>query len=99
MLARNEMSRTCLLTILAVAACGDHPGATDDTPDTGPATPGCDAWHQWGNNASHDGTSCVRGQPLAAMLSDMVYDPFIAQEVADAKGDLIPRPRRSRGRR
>ena len=49
----------------------------------------CSAWRQWGNNAAHAGASCVRGQPLAARLSSTVYDPFLAQEVADANGELI----------
>src|SRR5262249_37015634 len=42
-----------------------------------------------GNNGSHAGTSCVRGQPLETTLSDTVYDPFIAQEVTDARGVLV----------
>ena len=76
------MPRTRLLLVMTLAACGDnHPD------DTGAA--GCDAWHQWGNNASHAGTSCVEGQPLHTRLADMVYDPFISQEVADASGNLI----------
>jgi hypothetical protein len=66
-----------------LAACGDNHGF-----ESAP-TPGCDAWHQWGNNASHDGASCVTGQPLHAALSSMVYDPFLDQEVADAQGDLL----------
>jgi hypothetical protein len=54
-----------------------------------PAVAECNSWRQWGNNAAHDGASCVVGQPLHGMLSDMVYDPFLGQEVADARGDLL----------
>jgi hypothetical protein len=68
---------------LGVGACGDNSG------NEVPPGPYCDAWHQWGNDASHAGTSCVRGQPLQSTLADMVYDPFIDREVADARGDLI----------
>jgi outer membrane protein assembly factor BamB len=67
---------------MILAACGDNHRVEDPAP-------GCDAWHQWGNNASHDGASCVSGQPLRAVLSSTVYDPFLAQEVADASGDLL----------
>ena len=70
-----------------VAGCGITERAVDDTPP--PAVAECNSWRQWGNNAAHDGASCVTGQPLHGMLSDMVYDPFLAQEVADARGDLL----------
>ncbi len=49
----------------------------------------CESWRQWGNSAGHDGASCNTGQPLAATLGDITYDPFVAQEVADAGGDLV----------
>jgi outer membrane protein assembly factor BamB len=85
----------------SLSACGGGHGAG---PDAGPGSDGpgsdagvdaapvsldCNSWRQWGNNAAHDGTSCVRGQALAAQLSSMAYDPFLLQEVADASGDLI----------
>ena len=72
-----------IATGLGLGACGDN-----SSPAV-PVGPYCDSWHQWGNNASHEGASCVRGQPLHAMLADMVYDPFIPQEVIDAGGELI----------
>jgi hypothetical protein len=74
------------IAVLAIAAltigCTGHSGSTGQEP-------GCDSWQQWGNSASHQGASCVRGQPLDTRLSDMVYDPFVADEVADARGALI----------
>lgn len=76
--------RTPLLAVLALAACGDNEGAIHVA-----SGPYCDAWHQWGNNASHAGTSCVRGQRLDAMLAGMIYDPFTPQEIADARGNLL----------
>ncbi|HEX8112743.1 MAG TPA: hypothetical protein VF516_33660, partial [Kofleriaceae bacterium] len=71
-----------LAVAVILAACGDNRVE-------GPPPPGCDAWHQWGNNASHDGASCVPGQPLRTALSSTVYDPFLADEVADARGVLL----------
>jgi outer membrane protein assembly factor BamB len=86
--------RTCLVVaVVVIAACGDNLRITatpaDAVPDGAVATPDCASWRQWGNTASHAGVSCVRGQRLHTMLADTVYDPFLAQEVADAFGDLI----------
>jgi outer membrane protein assembly factor BamB len=71
------------IAVLAIAAltigCTGHSGSTGNEP-------GCDSWQQWGNSASHQGASCVRGQPLDTRLSDMVYDPFVADELADTSG-------------
>jgi len=64
------------LMLVLAAACGDN----DDT---------CSSWRQWGNSASHEGASCVAGQPLGSAAADMVFDPFIAQEEVDAGGDLV----------
>lgn len=72
--------RPYLLLALALTACDPESARTFED---------CNSWRQWGNNASHAGASCVRGQPLEAMLSDMVYDPFTEQEIADARGALI----------
>ena len=72
---------------LGAAGCGVTERAVDETPP--PAVAECNSWRQWGNDAAHDGASCVTGQPLHGMLSDMVYDPFLSQEVADARGDLL----------
>jgi outer membrane protein assembly factor BamB len=75
--------RRTLLAILVLAACGPDESPVPTTPED------CNSWRQWGNNAAHAGASCVRGQPLDAMLSDMVYDPFTEQEIVDARGVLI----------
>src|SRR5215510_10393208 len=86
--ARGEMLRTLLLTGV-LAACGDSSRAIDGGGDIPIPSAECDSWRQWGNSASHAGASCVRGQPLHTMLSEMIYDPFLAQEVADGRGDLF----------
>jgi outer membrane protein assembly factor BamB len=79
----------------SLAACGGHAARPDAGPgsdagsDAAPETSDCSAWRQWGNNAAHDGASCVHGQPLRGQLSGMAYDPFLSQEVVDARGVLI----------
>jgi len=70
-----------LVLVLALAACGG--GGPDGAAEE------CASWRQWGNSASHAGASCVAGQPLKRRLADVVYDPYLAQEVADAQGELI----------
>ena len=64
-----------------LAACGDNAARAPD--------PHCSDWHQWGNNAQHTGASCAIGQPLQRVLEDIVFDPLVPDEVANADGDLI----------
>lgn len=42
------------------------------------------SWTQWGQNPQHTGNMPVAGQPPQAKLSDLVFDPFAAQEVAES---------------
>jgi hypothetical protein len=72
-----------LLVVIGLAACGDNFGNGVS------ATSDCESWHQWGNGAAHAGASCASGQPLHRIMSELVYDPFLAQEIADGKGDLF----------
>ena len=46
-------------------------------------------WPQWGRNPQHTGASAVLGQPLEAILADIVYDPFVEQMKADRGGSLL----------
>ncbi|MBV8758213.1 MAG: hypothetical protein JO257_13080, partial [Deltaproteobacteria bacterium] len=75
------MDRVSRVALLLVAACGDNAARAPD--------PHCADWHQWGGNAQHTGASCATGQPLQRMLADIVFDPLVPDEVADASGDLI----------
>jgi hypothetical protein len=47
------------------------------------------AWPQWGQNPQHTGFLPVAGQSLQAKLSDQVFDPFTAQEMAESHGALL----------
>jgi hypothetical protein len=42
------------------------------------------AWSQWGQNPQHTGNMPVIGQPPQGRLSDLVFDPFVSQEVAES---------------
>ena len=62
--------------VIALAGCGDNLDGS------------CRSWFQWGGDAAHDNQSCVRGQALTSVLADIVIDPFVPMELADAGGDL-----------
>lgn len=46
------------------------------------------AWPQWGQNPQHTGFLAVAGQALQGKLSDQIFDPFTAQEMAESRGAL-----------
>jgi hypothetical protein len=48
-----------------------------------------DNWPQWGHNPEHQGSISAAGQPVAAKLADLVYDPFVPQEQAFTGGSLL----------
>jgi hypothetical protein len=52
------------------------------------AAPDSSGWPQWGGNPQHQGSAAVAGQPLTAVLADILYDPFVAQEAAEGGGQL-----------
>jgi len=66
---------------VALAACGDNAAPAAD--------PHCADWHQWGGNPAHTGESCATGQALERILADIVIDPLVGDETADASGDLL----------
>lgn len=45
-------------------------------------------WSQWGQNPQHTGNMPVSGQSPQARLSDLIFDPFVSQEVAESKALL-----------
>jgi outer membrane protein assembly factor BamB len=46
-------------------------------------------WNQWGGNAQHTASLAVAGQPFRAQLADIVYDPFVALEIAESRSLLV----------
>jgi len=47
------------------------------------------AWPQWGQNPQHTGSLPVAGQAPQGKLSDLVFDPFVSQEIAESGGSLL----------
>jgi outer membrane protein assembly factor BamB len=45
------------------------------------------SWPQLGHDATHNGTTTVPAQPIAALLTDFIHDPFTERERND-EGDL-----------
>lgn len=46
-------------------------------------------WLQWGRDPGHGAAAPIVGQPLASILADVVYDPFVAAQEAEGGGDLF----------
>lgn len=72
----------CSIALCFAAGCHGDP-----TPQLDCSTP--IPFTQWGQDAAHSGTTCAAGQPLARPLADLVYDPFVEQQQAEASGDLL----------
>jgi WD40-like Beta Propeller Repeat len=47
------------------------------------------SWLQWGRTPQHNGASPAVGLVPTAQLADVTYDPFVAQEQAEAGGPLL----------
>ncbi|HVT18054.1 MAG TPA: hypothetical protein VHQ90_18000 [Thermoanaerobaculia bacterium] len=71
---RRVFSLSAVLLGAALAA------SAQTTPS--PASPTTN-WPQWGQNARHTGAVSTVGQRAARILASLVYDPFVAQSVAD----------------
>ncbi|HEY3202151.1 MAG TPA: hypothetical protein VGL03_00695 [Thermoanaerobaculia bacterium] len=46
-------------------------------------------WPQWGHDPQHSGAAPVLGQPLSAILADLIYDPFVPLAAAENEGELL----------
>ena len=46
-------------------------------------------WPQWGRTPSHRGEAPAVGQPLEAILAELVCDPFAEAKKAESSGDLL----------
>src|SRR5262245_28155967 len=70
-----------LRALAAVVAVLAFAAGCDDPP--------CGDWLQWGADPTHQSHSCVIAQRPQRLLDDIVFDPFVAQELAEAKGSLV----------
>jgi hypothetical protein len=86
---------TALLVFLGGLGCST--GSTS-SPEAGPSElivnapiPGSGtthadcSWTQLGRNAAHTGTACAPAQGFTSVLASVTFDPFVDQEVLDAK--------------
>jgi hypothetical protein len=46
-------------------------------------------WPQWGRDPQHTGLVSNVGQPLNNIIQDIIYDPFVPQEMAQNDGHLL----------
>ncbi|PWT90503.1 MAG: hypothetical protein C5B54_07035 [Acidobacteria bacterium] len=46
-------------------------------------------WSQWGKDSQHSGRVHINGQSVNSILSDVTYDPFVAQEQQQSEEDLL----------
>jgi len=46
-------------------------------------------WAQWGGDPQHTGEVGFSGQNLNRIIEDIVYDPFVDEEMAATGGDLL----------
>src|SRR5277367_1227104 len=53
-------------------------------PGSGTTNPDC-SWTQLGQNAAHTGVACAPAQGFTTVLATVTFDPFVPQELADAK--------------
>lgn len=76
---------------LAFAACGGGSPAGNGGGNGTPAPPASQSpfFAQWGSNPQHDGAVTVSAQNLSRKLADIVYDPFVPQEQAEADDGLL----------
>ncbi len=89
---------TALLVLLGALGCpsgsGSDAGQSGNTtqelvvnapiPGSGTTHPDC-SWAQLGQNAAHTGGACAPAQGFTSILASITFDPFVAQELLDAK--------------
>jgi hypothetical protein len=55
-------------------------------PGSGTTNPDC-SWTQLGQNAAHTGVACAPAQGFTTVLATITFDPFVPEELADAKAE------------
>jgi len=87
---RHLVAGACCCLLASACSSDNNPN-----PDAGPPLPfivdplradaGCD-WMQWGQNWAHTGATCAPAQSLDRSLDQVVFDPFVDLEIAEAEG-------------
>jgi len=86
---------TALLALLVGLGCSSS-GQDTNTPSElinngpipGSGTTNADcSWTQLGGNAAHTGTACAPAQGFTSVLASVTFDPFVQQELLDAKAN------------
>jgi hypothetical protein len=83
-----------VFVLLAGLGCSSGGGQSGNTtqelivnapiPGSGTTHPDC-SWTQLGQNAAHTGSACAPAQGFTSILASVTFDPFVAQELLDAK--------------
>ncbi len=89
-----RLAGTLLLVVLGSLGCSSGPGQSGNTtmelivnapiPGSGTTHPDC-SWTQLGQNAAHTGGACAPAQGFTSILARVTFDPFVAEELLDAK--------------
>lgn len=83
------MKRILPGVVLLAAACGGGGGDAPPPSVTIPPPSEAPYWAQWGSNPAHTGGVSATGQALTQQLADIVYDPFVAQQMTESNGALL----------
>jgi hypothetical protein len=78
-----------VLSLLTACGGGYGSGTMGGPPPPPPPASDNPFWAQWGASPQHGGNVVVAGQSFTRQLADIVYDPFVAQEQAEQRGDLV----------
>jgi hypothetical protein len=87
-----RLRRIALLLTLAELGCSGSSSSSAPSelivnapiPGSGTTHPDC-SWTQHGKNAAHTGGACAPAQGFTSVLAAITIDPFVDQEVLDAK--------------
>jgi hypothetical protein len=91
----NRLASVALLLTLCTFGCkssstqdaGSNTGeliVNAPIPGSGTTNPDC-SWTQLGQNAAHTGVACAPAAGFTTVLATVTFDPFVPQELADAK--------------
>jgi hypothetical protein len=83
--SRAHRSVALLVVVGSIGSCGGAPPA----PVPASNNP---FWAQWGSSPDHAGHVPVLGQSLGTQMADILYDPFVPQEILNNDGLTVHYP-------